>query len=92
MSKTIYLPSAEESGKMIEDSWKEFNEEVVNSEGSVLAVILQNEKVRELAKDMFAAGYAYGNNDILSIIRGQLEAMDITAGFQHGQSDTDSRD
>ena len=66
--KKIFLPDAETAGKLIDNAWKEFNEQMkkagMNFEGT---------QVFELLHDIFVAGYSFGHNDCLTIIRNQLE-------------------
>ncbi len=74
-NKKIFLPSNEETAKLIEDAWQSFKKEA--NEHPLFKVILQKPETEALMKDMFVSGYCYGHNDCLNIIRGQLEAMDL---------------
>lgn len=72
MAKNIFLPSAEQQGKMIKDSWQKCKEEAAKA-----GLVLNNSTLEGFAQDMFVAGYCYGHNDCLQVIGGQLEAMNI---------------
>ena len=70
--KVIYLPNSEQAAQLMENAWQDFavqmKENGMNFEGT---------KVAELLKDMFMAGYSYGHNDCLTIIRSQMEVDDL---------------
>lgn len=70
--KVIYLPNSEQAAQLMENAWQDFTvqmkENGMNFEGT---------KVAELLKDMFMAGYSYGHNDCLTIIRSQMEVDDL---------------
>ena len=70
--KVIYLPNSEQAAQLMENAWQDFTvqmkENGMNFEGI---------KVAELLKDMFMAGYSYGHNDCLTIIRSQMEVDDL---------------
>lgn len=67
MEKTIYLPNADEVGKMIEDAWQDFRKKAGEAGYDIV-----EEMADGWVKDAFAAGYSYGHNDTLVIIRDQL--------------------
>ena len=73
MDKKIFLPDAEMSAKLIEDSWQAFKKQAADSGLD----FDNNPEAASFAKDMFVSGYCYGHNDCLEIIRGQLQAMDL---------------
>lgn len=70
--KIIYLPNNEQAAQLMENAWQDFTVQMkkngMNFEGT---------KVAELLKDMFMAGYSYGHNDCLTIIRSQMEVDDL---------------
>lgn len=70
--KEIFMPDNKALAQMIEDSWQQCKEQA--AEGGLR---LTNPDLEAFAKDMFVAGYCYGHNDCLGIIRGQLEAMSL---------------
>lgn len=72
MSKKIILPTAETAKKMIADSWENFKKMAEEN-----GLPLNNPELCAFAQDMFVAGYSYGHNDCLNIVRGQLEAIDM---------------
>lgn len=65
--KKIYLPDAETAGKLIENAWQEFCDQMKENDMDFTGI-----KVEELLHDVFVAGYAFGHNDCLAIIRDQL--------------------
>ena len=80
MDKKIFLPDAETSARLIEDSWQAFKKQAAES-----GLVLDNPNAASFAKDMFMSGYCYGHNDCLEIIRGQLQAMDMANDLFHGK-------
>lgn len=80
MDKKIFLPDAETSARLIEDSWQAFKKQAAES-----GLVLDNPNAASFAKDMFVSGYCYGHNDCLEIIRGQLQAMDMVNDLFHGK-------
>lgn len=72
MDKKIFLPDNQTLAKMIEDSWQKCKEQAAKA-----GLELTNPDLEAFAKDMFVAGYTYGYNDNLGVIRGQLEAMNM---------------
>ena len=67
MDKKIYLPNDEQSSQLIENAWQDFSKQA--KEAGIL--------LPDLLKDVFVAGYSFGHNDCLSIISGQLKAMEV---------------
>jgi hypothetical protein len=67
MNENIYLPSEDQLSQLIENAWQAFSHQA-DEAGFPLP---------DLLKDVFAAGYSYGYNDILSIVRGQFEVLEI---------------
>ena len=67
MDKKIYLPNDEQSSQLIENAWQDFSKQAEEA-GFPLP---------DLLKDVFVAGYSFGHNDCLSIISGQLKAMEV---------------
>lgn len=70
--KIIFLPDTESAAKLIEQSWQAFKKE---AEENGLAI--SGADTEAFIKDLFVAGYAYGHNDCLNIIRGQMEVEEI---------------
>ena len=73
MDNKIFLPNEEQVRQFIEDSWLSFRQAAAKA-GFPFD---DDPQAESFARDMFAAGYCYGHNDCLSVIRGQLEATDI---------------
>ena len=72
MDKKIFLPDNQTLAKMIEDSWQKCKEQAAKA-----GLEHTNPDLEAFAKDMFVAGYTYGYNDNLGVIRGQLEAINM---------------
>lgn len=70
----IYLPSAEESKQMIDNALADFQKQAEEHGWH----LFDNEESTALAKDIFASGYAYGYNDGYGIIKGQLDAINLS--------------
>lgn len=81
MEKVIYLPNAEQAGRLIEDAWQDFCRQA-GENGMDIADV--NEAVGGLVKDCFAAGYSYGNNDMLNIIRDQMNVDGMVSELMNG--------
>ncbi len=73
---TIFLPNAESLGQMIEKSWQQCKEQAAKA-----GLPLTNPTLEAFAKDMFVAGYTFGYNDNLGVIRGQLDAMELAGSI-----------
>lgn len=69
MSKMLFLPNAEQASKMIEDAWLDFRRQAKEN-----GLAVEDDTINGLLKDIFAAGYSYGYNDMLGIIRDQMDA------------------
>lgn len=67
MEREIFLPDAETARKLIDNAWQEFCQQMKESGMDFVGT-----KVESLIQDVFVAGYAYGHNDCLTIIRDQL--------------------
>ena len=70
--KVIYLPNSEQAAQLMENSWQDFTVQMKKN-----GMNFDGTKVAGLLKDMFMAGYSYGHNDCLSIIRNQMEVDDL---------------
>ena len=79
MDKKIYLPSTEQARQMIENAWQQCKKQAEEA-----GLDLSNPELESFAQDMFVAGYAYGHNDCLGVISGQLEAMNIVTDMFGG--------
>ena len=71
-NKEIFLPDNKTLAQMIEDSWQDCKEQAAKA-----GLKLTNPDLEAFAKDMFVAGYSYGHNDCLGVVRSQLEAMNM---------------
>ena len=80
MEKKIYMPDGEQMGKMIENDWKVFRQQCVES-----GIEFKDKNLEEFVKDMFVGGYCYGHNNCLSIVKGQLETMEFTGNLFNGK-------
>ena len=69
MEKKIFLPNPEQAGAMIEYAWNNFCA-FAREHG----LMIDDKFADGLLKDCFAAGYSYGSNDMLGIVRDQLNA------------------
>lgn len=65
--KKIYLPDDKTQGILIDNAWQEFQEQMKEN-----GMDFSGTEVIELLHDIFVAGYAFGHNDCLGIIRDQL--------------------
>ena len=74
MDKKIFLPSDEQSAQLMENAWEEFCVQAKEA-----GYDIGSSMVMKFIKDFFMAGYCYGHNDCLTIIRGQLEVIDMEA-------------
>lgn len=74
---TIFLPSAEQQGQLIESSWSDFYERMQS-----VGFGIDKDNARRLAHDLFVAGYTFGWNNGIGIIRGQIEAEELAKGVQ----------
>lgn len=70
--KIIYLPNNEQAAQLMENAWQDFTVQMKKN-----GMYFEGTKVAELLKDMFMAGYSYGHNDCLTIIRSQMEVDDL---------------
>lgn len=70
--KIIYLPNNEQAAQLMENAWQDFTVQMTKN-----GMNFEGTKVAELLKDMFMAGYSYGHNDCLTIIRSQMEVDDL---------------
>lgn len=80
-NKTIFLPNAESLGQMIEKSWQQCKKQAEEA-----GLPLTNPDLEAFAKDMFVAGYTFGYNDNLGVIRGQLEVMELAGNMFNKES------
>ena len=69
---TIYLPSNEQTAKMMENAWQEFLGQVREAGYNI-----SEDSADGWIRDTFIGGYSYGWNDGYGVIRGQLEAMNL---------------
>lgn len=74
----ICLPNAEESKQMIENALADFQKQAEENGWR----LFDNEEVAALAKDIFVSGYTYGYNDGFGIIKGQLDAINLSKEVQ----------
>lgn len=70
--KIIYLPNNEQAAQLMENAWQEFTVQMKKN-----GMNFDGTKVSGLLKDIFMAGYSYGHNDCLTIIRNQMEVDDL---------------
>ncbi len=70
----IYLPNEEESKQMIENALADFQKKAEEHGWRVF----EDEASAALAKDIFVSGYSYGYNDGFGIIKGQLDAINLS--------------
>ncbi len=70
MKQTIFLPNAEESTQLIKNAWKQFLQQAKKQAGWT-----QEEVQKEFpANEAFIAGYCFGYNDGMGIVKDQLES------------------
>ena len=74
---TIFLPSAEQHEQLIESSWRDFYERMQSAGFGI-----DKDNARRIARDFFVAGYTFGWNNGIGIIRGQIEAEELADGVQ----------
>lgn len=68
MADNIYLPSDKGIALLIENAWKEFC-----TEAQKAGYNINDDTADGFLKDSFVGGYCYGYNDIMAIIRDQIE-------------------
>ena len=79
MSKKVFMPNDEQARQMIENAWQEFKKEAIEAGWP-----LNTPELESFAQDVFVGGYAYGHNDCLGVISGQLEAMNLVTDIFGG--------
>ena len=72
MEMTIILPDAEQARRMIDDAWNDFYAKACENGYGI-----DNDIVRKAVMEFFYSGYCHGYNDMLGIVRGQFDAMEL---------------
>lgn len=72
MEMTIILPDAEQARRMIDDAWNDFYAKACENGYGI-----DNNIVRKAVMEFFYSGYCHGYNDLLGIVRGQFDAMEL---------------
>lgn len=73
MEKTIFLPDEQQHAQLMSNAWLEFCEEM-KKKGIAFD---DSPTAKRFAFDFFVSGYCYGYNDLLRIVRGQLEIINM---------------
>lgn len=82
--RKIFLPNDEQAGQLIESSWRDFYERLLSAGFGI-----DKDNARRLAHDLFVAGYTFGWNNGIGIIRGQIEAEELAKGVQGADESPD---
>lgn len=88
MGQKIILPDRETASRLIKNAWNDFREQVKEAgyeEGDIDIGLMEA---------FFMGGYCAGSNDMLFIIRGQMEGMNIESEIfnQGNENDNNNND
>ena len=72
MDKKIFLPDAEQTRQLIENAWNDFCRKAKEAGYNI-----DEKSAGGFIYDGFVAGYSYGYNDMLNVIRDQFRMMDV---------------
>lgn len=73
MEKTIFLPDEQQNAQLMSNAWLEFCEEMKKNG----IAFDDSPSALRFAFYVFVSGYCYGYNDLLRIVRGQLEIINM---------------